>query len=83
MEKKSNTDDNLSKENNIDKLYDDNSKKRKQINELEKQIKKIKKKMDKNRENIQELCEHEWEREIVYGEPTSYECFKCGLWSRR
>ena len=39
--------------------------------------------MDKNRENIQELCEHEWEREIVYGEPTSYECFKCGLWSRR
>ena len=48
MEKKSNTDDNLSKENNIDKLYDDNSKKRKQINELEKQIKKIKKKTKKN-----------------------------------
>ena len=76
-------DNNKDNKNIIDELYDDNFKKRKQIDELDKQIKKIKKDIDKNIEKIQHSCDHKWERICEYGEHTSYECVKCEACSRR
>jgi uncharacterized protein (UPF0218 family) len=83
MEIESDSIDNLCKKNNLDKLYNDNSLKRKKINELKNEIKKMKTKIYENTEKIQKLCEHKWETIIVYGDPTSYECIKCGVWRRR
>ena len=70
-------------ETKIKKYNLENTKKRKILYDLEVQMKKIKKEINVNEEKIQKICVHEWETIIIYGDPTSYECLKCGLWRRR
>jgi len=70
-------------ETKIIKYNLENNKKRKLLNELEEKMKIIKKEINITDEKIQKICVHDWERIIIYGDPTSYECVKCGLWRRR
>ena len=51
------------------------------------ELNKLKKEYDNEEEKLtkelQSICKpHKWERYICYGDPTSYDCLKCGLHSR-
>ena len=75
-------DDNLKKSKNIIlNLNEKNYQKRKKIKVLEKEIEELNTSIEINTRKKQKLCEHDWETIIVYGDPTSYECKKCNLWS--
>ena len=73
----------MNKEDKINNYSISIKKKRKKLNDLEEQIKKLKNDIESDTKNIQNLCDHDWETVIMYGDPTSYECKKCGLWRRR
>ena len=48
-----------------------------QINLLTRQIDILKNEYIKNKLELQKLCEHKFEREIVYGERTKNVCIHC------
>tara|TARA_B100000745_G_C19988866_1_gene335225 strand:+ start:385 stop:606 length:222 start_codon:yes stop_codon:yes gene_type:complete len=51
-----------------------------EILNLKKLIKQKEEIIKKNDEEIQDLCYHDYEREVVYGEKTRYCCKKCNHW---
>lgn len=69
-------------------LEQENKKKRKLIDNLNNEVKKLELEINENVNKIQKFCAHNyehncWETIICYGERTSYECIKCGFWTRR
>ena len=51
-----------------------------EIFNLKKLIKQKEEIIKKNDEKIQQLCIHDYERDVVYGERTRYCCKKCNHW---
>ena len=64
----------------LDSYCKENIIKKKKLYELETEVNKLKEEINNTNNKIQKICEHDWERIIVYGERTSYECIKCGLY---
>lgn len=64
----------------LDSYYKENKIKKIKLYELEAKVNKLKEEINNTDKKIQKVCEHNWERTIVYGERTSYECLKCGLY---
>ena len=54
-------------------LYDD-------LDNLKDVVKKKEELIQKNNKEIQKLCNHDYEREVEYGERTRYCCKKCDHW---
>ena len=75
--------ENKKKEALIKNFKQENEKKRKRVNYLTNELESINNEIQKNINKIQNLCNHEWDMIVVYGDPTSYECIKCNKWSRR
>ena len=55
------------------RLYDD-------LYYLETIVKKKKEIIERNYKEIHSLCNHDYEREVEYGERTRYCCRKCNHW---
>ena len=71
---------NHSSENTIIFLNCNNKILNNEILNLKKLIKQKEEIIKKNDEEIQDLCYHDYEREVVYGEKTRYCCKKCNHW---
>tara|TARA_B110000208_G_C11702159_1_gene406255 strand:+ start:901 stop:1155 length:255 start_codon:yes stop_codon:yes gene_type:complete len=61
------------------KLKEENNKYSDEIYILNNKIKSLNKKIESNNKKIQQLCYHNFEKYIEYGESTTYECHKCRL----